>query len=332
MKFIDEAVIEVVAGDGGNGCVSFRREKYVPRGGPDGGKGGDGGSVSVRANENVSTLMDVRYRKRFVAVSGEHGRCKNQYGLHGESVIIPVPVGTIIKNAETGEVLADLTHSNQEVTIAHGGKGGRGNTAFKSSIHQAPMEADKGTLGEFRKIRFELKLLADVGLVGFPNAGKSTLISVISNARPKIADYPFTTKVPNLGVVRIDHEKSFVVADLPGLIEGASLGAGMGIQFLKHIERTKILLHLIDVFDPSQADPMKAYEIIRKELGDFDRALLQKPEIVLITKADVGIDETLIEKTKNGLEKIGKKVFVISAVANKGLEEVKRAIMQLLWS
>lgn len=330
MKFIDEAIIEVTAGDGGNGCASLRREKYVPQGGPDGGKGGNGGSVVLRADENVSTLMDIRYRRHFEAARGEHGRGKNQYGQNGNDVVVPVPVGTIIQDAVSGETLADLTVTGENIIVARGGIGGRGNTAFKSSVHQVPTEAEKGTPGETRKIKLELKLLADVGLVGFPNAGKSTLISVISNARPKIADYPFTTVVPNLGVVRVGDEKSFVVADLPGLIEGASLGAGMGIQFLKHIERTKVLLHLVDINDPSQPDPLKAYKTIRGELGAFDPKLLEKPEIILLTKADA-CDTAVLEKVKKEFEAKGREVYILSAVAKKGLEEIKRGVGRLLW-
>ena len=330
MKFIDEATIEVIAGDGGNGCVSFRREKCIPQGGPDGGKGGNGGSIIVCADENVSTLLDVRYRKRFVAERGEHGRGKNQYGHCGGDVVIPVPVGTLIQDANSGETLADLDDPGQQIVVAKRGIGGRGNIAFKSSIHQAPREVQEGTPGESRRIKMELKLLADVGLVGFPNAGKSTLISVISNARPKIADYPFTTKVPNLGVVRFGDEKSFVVADIPGLIEGASLGAGMGIQFLKHIERTKILLHLIDLNNPSQPDPLQAYEAIRKELGAFDPKLLQKPELILLTKADA-VDPAAMEEVQKKFAVKGREVYILSAVAKKGLEEIKRGIGRLLW-
>ncbi len=328
MKFIDEAIIHVKAGDGGNGCVSFRREKYVPRGGPDGGDGGNGGDCIVHAREGLTTLMDVRYRKEFKAGRGTHGKGKKMFGKRGEDAVIVVPVGTLIKDAETKKILADMTKSHKEFVVAKGGKGGKGNARFASSVNQAPRTAEEGKEGEEKTILLELKLLADVGLIGFPNAGKSTLISAISNARPKIADYPFTTKVPHLGVVELGDERSFVVADIPGLIEGANEGAGMGIQFLKHIERTKILLHLIDLADPARPDFLKAYETLRKELNAFSPHLLEKPEIVVLAKADLTDIQDFLKKAKTVFEKMGKKVFVISAAKHDGL----KLLLQEVWS
>lgn len=328
MKFIDEAIIYVKAGDGGNGCVSFRREKYVPRGGPDGGDGGKGGDCIVRTREGLTTLMDVRYRKEFKAGRGTHGKGKKMFGKMGEDVVIVVPVGTLIKDAETKKILADMTKLDQEFVVAKGGKGGKGNARFATSVNQAPRIAEEGREGEEKTIILELKLLADVGLIGFPNAGKSTLISAISNARPKIADYPFTTKVPHLGVVALGDERSFVVADIPGLIEGANKGAGMGIQFLKHIERTKVLLHLIDLSDPSHPDFFKAYETLRKELQAFGPHLLEKPEMIVLTKTDLPDIQNNLKEAKNIFGKMGKKVFTISAAKHEGL----KSLLESIWS
>lgn len=344
MKFIDEAIIEVKAGDGGNGCVSFRREKYVPRGGPDGGDGGAGGSCIVRSKAGITTLMDLKYRKRFEAKRGGHGKGKNMFGAAGEDVVITVPVGTLLKDAVTQRVLRDFIKPGEEFVVARGGKRGHGNTHYTTATRQAPDFAQKGTPGEERKILLELKLLADVGLIGFPNAGKSTLISAISNARPKIADYPFTTKVPHLGVVRLDREKSFVVADIPGLIEGAHEGAGMGVQFLKHIERTQVLLHLIDMTDPEHGDPWEQYEAIRAELkayrGDFIgagkapsreiRSLCDKPGIVVLTKMD--LPEALEKKkeTEALFKKRKKRVLSISAAKREGLKTLIEKMAELL--
>ncbi|OGQ04314.1 MAG: GTPase ObgE [Deltaproteobacteria bacterium RIFCSPLOWO2_01_44_7] len=330
MKFIDEAIIEVKAGDGGNGCLSFRREKYVPRGGPDGGDGGNGGSCILKAKAGITTLMDLKFRKHFEAKRGVHGKGKKMYGKAGDDVVIIVPIGTTIKEAKTGKVLVDLARAGQEFVVAKGGKGGRGNARFVSSTRQAPQIAEKGKEGEEKTIKLELKLLADVGLIGFPNAGKSTLIAAISNARPKIADYPFTTKVPHLGVVRLNTEKSFVVADIPGLIEGAHKGAGMGIQFLKHIERTKILLHLIDVIDPTQSDPLAAYRAIREELGAYQPALLEKPEIIVLTKMDMQKAFEQKKEMEKVFKNLGKPIFAISALKKEGLKPLLQEASKFL--
>lgn len=330
MKFIDEAIIEVKAGDGGKGCVSFRREKYVPRGGPDGGDGGDGGDCILETSQNLSTLMDLKYRKRFEAGRGGHGKGKKMFGKRGETIRIRVPVGTVVKDAKTGRLLADLAKDGETFVIAKGGKGGHGNAHYVSSVRRAPRFASNSGEGEEKKIKLELKLLADVGLIGLPNAGKSTLIASISNARPKIADYPFTTKVPHLGVVRVGLGISFVVADIPGLIERAHQGAGMGIRFLKHVERTKILLHLIDVTDPLNTDPLKSYQTLRKELEAYDSKLLSRPEIVVLTKMDLPDAQSRREKLVKFFRKQKREVFAISAVKREGLEPLIFAIYQRL--
>lgn len=329
MKFIDEATVEVKAGDGGNGCISFRREKHVPRGGPDGGDGGDGGDCILRAKEGLTTLMDLKYRKRFQAVRGGHGKGKNMFGKRGKDVTIDVPVGCVFWDAATNQKFADLTKNGETFVVAKGGKGGHGNTHYVSSTRQAPRIAQKGEKGEEHLIRLELKLLADVGLIGFPNAGKSTLISVISNAKPKIADYPFTTKVPHLGVVRFGPERSFVVADIPGLIEGAHDGKGMGIQFLKHIERTRVLLHLIDC--SAHPDPFKIYEALREELGAYSPKLLEKPEIIILTKMDLPQAREMKAKVERDFLKMNKKVASISAVKKEGLQDLLTLVSKQLF-
>lgn len=329
MKFIDEAKIFVKAGDGGDGCISFRREKYIPRGGPNGGNGGDGGNVMLRAQSGMSTLLDLKYRKHFTAPRGQHGMGSDCYGRCGADVIIDVPVGTTVKEADSGVVLFDLTEPGQQVTVAAGGKGGRGNMHFASSTHQAPRRAEDGQTGEALWLLLELKLLADVGLVGFPNAGKSTLLSVISKARPKIADYPFTTKTPVLGVVQV-HETSFTVADLPGLIEGASQGAGLGIQFLKHVERTQILVHLIDLSDPARTNPLTAYRAIRSELKSYNPELLKRPEIVVLTKCDLPEVQENLTEAKKKLRKVAPKIFTISAATHEGVDKLLTALGQLM--
>ncbi len=318
MKFIDSARIFVKAGDGGDGCVAFRRETYVPRGGPSGGDGGRGGHVIFEADSGLFTLLDFKYRKHFEAKNGEHGRGKDQYGRGGDDAVIKVPLGTIVCDEATGHTLAEFETHGETCVIAKGGKGGRGNIHFVSSTRQAPTKAEPGEEGEARWVTLELKLLADVGLIGFPNAGKSTLLSVISKAKPKIADYPFTTKNPVLGVVS-HHGKSFTVADLPGLIEGASEGVGLGIRFLKHVERTRVFLHLIDVLDPTHPDPVAAYELIRHELKSFKKEFLDRPEIIVLTKMDRPEAAEIIEKIKKHFQKKKKKVFVISAASAKGL-------------
>jgi GTP-binding protein len=316
MQFIDEARVSVKAGDGGNGVISFRREKFIPKGGPDGGNGGNGGSVIIHADRQLNTLLDYRYQRIYQAQRGENGRGKNQFGKYGEDIHLGVPCGTIIRNAATNEVLADLTNDGEEVIIAKGGKGGKGNAEFATSTNQAPRVAEEGTKGEQQELLLELKLLADVGLVGFPNAGKSTLISVLSAARPKIADYPFTTLIPNLGIVRVAEGKNFTMADIPGLIEGAHLGKGLGIQFLRHIERTKVLVFLIE---STSQDIKEDYEILLGELREYSESLLQKPRIVAITKMDIA--DTEIRKRVKKI-KIGQRIQVvpISAVTNDGIK------------
>src|SRR5438874_9751404 len=292
--FIDEVRILVKAGDGGNGCLAFRREKFVPRGGPSGGDGGRGGDVVMVASPHYNTLLHFRFNPEHKAQRGRHGEGSNRKGREGESLEIATPVGTIVQDAETGEVLHDFTTAGDRFVLAKGGRGGRGNARFATSTHQAPTEHEDGKPGEERRLRLELKLLADVGLVGFPNAGKSTLISRISAARPKIADYPFTTLEPNLRVAKMD-DRTFVVADIPGLIEGAHTGHGLGIQFLRHIERTRLLAHLVDVSEASGRDPVRDFEIVMDELASFSEELAGKPRIVVATKMDVAQDPARVE-------------------------------------
>jgi len=333
--FVDEAKISVKAGDGGNGCVAFRREKYVPRGGPSGGDGGRGGSIYLEANPNDNTLLRYRYNREFKADRGRHGEGSNCSGVSGDDTILKVPVGTLVFDATGNILLADLKQPGQRLLVAQGGRGGRGNQHFAKPWHQAPREKEEGEAGEERNLRLELKLLADVGLVGFPNAGKSTLISVISAARPKIANYPFTTLEPNLGVVNADGGtgghgtelgRTFVVADLPGLIEGASHGAGLGIRFLRHVERTRLLVHLIDTSDMAEMDPVKAFEIIEGELGAFSEKLLKKPMIVVATKLDATTDRTKLEELRKFCKKKGLEFHAISAAAGEGVKELVRGI------
>lgn len=285
-KFVDTAQIVVQAGNGGRGCVSFRREKYVPRGGPNGGDGGDGGSIFIEASRSFHTLIDQQYKRLYRAERGEHGRGSDQHGASGQDVTIKVPLGTVICDAETGEILADLTDAKQRILVARGGRGGRGNARFATSTRQAPRFAQPGTPGEVRTLRLELKLLADVGLMGLPNAGKSSLLAAFSSARPKIAAYPFTTLSPNLGVVDVEPHGGFVVADIPGLIEGAAQGAGLGIRFLRHIERTRLLVHVVDVSDGAE-DPVAAVETVEQELLAYKPDLLSLPRIVAANKIDL---------------------------------------------
>jgi GTP-binding protein len=329
MKFIDEARILIKAGDGGHGCISFRREKYVPRGGPNGGDGGRGGDIIFKSDPGLYTLLDFRYKKHFDAGRGEHGMGKDMYGHAGDDVIIGVPLGTSIREEKTGRILATFEKVGESLVLAKGGRGGRGNMHFATSRQQAPRKAEDGGIGESFWVILELRLLADVGLIGFPNAGKSTLLSVISQAKPKIADYPFTTKTPVLGVVSYK-EKSFTVADLPGLIEGASEGAGLGIQFLKHIEKTRVFLHLIAIDDPEHPDPIKAYALIRNELKSYDPEFAKRPEIIVLTKTDVPEVKEMVQKTKKLLEAKGKKVLSISAVKKEGLEVLLRETAKLI--
>ncbi|HET7108407.1 MAG TPA: GTPase ObgE [Candidatus Acidoferrum sp.] len=337
--FVDEAKISVKAGDGGNGCVAFRREKYVPRGGPSGGDGGRGGSVYLEANPNDNTLLRYRYNREFKADRGRHGEGSNCTGVSGDDTILKVPVGTLVFDATGNVLLADLKQPGQRLLVAQGGRGGRGNQHFAKPWHQAPREKEEGEPGEERNLRLELKLLADVGLVGFPNAGKSTLISVISAARPKIANYPFTTLEPNLGVVNADGGtgghgtelgRTFVVADLPGLIEGASQGAGLGIRFLRHVERTRLLVHLIDTGDTVEMNPVNAFEIIEGELGAFSEKLLEKPMIVVATKLDATTDREKLEELQKFCKKKGLEFHAISAAAGEGVKELVRGIADAL--
>jgi len=331
LMFIDEAKIRVKAGDGGNGCVAFRREKFVPRGGPSGGDGGKGGDVIMESSERHNTLIHFRFNPEYKAQRGRHGEGSNRTGREGEEVVLKVPVGTIVYDADTGEMVHDFSSPDERIVMARGGRGGRGNAQFATSTHQAPREAETGRPGEERSFRLELKLLADLGLVGYPNVGKSTLISRISAARPKIADYPFTTLQPNLGVVVVGkppEEKSFVVADIPGLIAGAHTGAGLGTQFLRHIERTRLLVHLVDVSDASgRPDPVKDVEVIMGELESFGARLEEKPMIMVASKIDVASKDKLA-KLKRHCKKQGLELFAISAVTGKGIDELKYAMAE----
>ena len=327
--FIDEALIRIKAGDGGNGCMAFRREKFVPRGGPSGGDGGHGGDIVMESSERHNTLVHFRFNPEYKGERGRHGEGSNCTGKDGESIVLKVPVGTILYDKETGERIHDFSHPDERVVVAKGGRGGRGNQHFATSTHQAPTEHEQGFPGQERTLRLELKLLADVGLVGYPNVGKSTLVSRISAAKPKIADYPFTTLQPNLGVVTIGelpHEDSYVVADIPGLIEGAHKGTGLGIQFLRHIERTRLLAHLIDVSDASgRPDPVADFKVIMDELKSFGADLEKKPMVVVASKIDVANPEKL-----ESLRKLCKKkklpLYEISAVTGKGIPELKYAL------
>ena len=333
MKFVDEATIDVAAGDGGNGCASFRHEKYKEFGGPDGGDGGRGGHVLAVADASLNTLVDFRFTRRFEAHRGEHGKGSDMFGIKGDDIVLKMPVGTIIADAETGEVLFELLQPGEQITIAKGGDGGFGNMHFKSSTNRAPRKKTPGWPGEHRTLKLELKVLADVGLLGMPNAGKSTLIAAISNARPKIADYPFTTLYPNLGVVRVAPEKSFVVADVPGLIEGASEGAGLGHQFLRHLQRTRVLLHLVDAapFDDS-VDPVAQAKAIVAELKKFDQKLYEKPRWLVLNKLDmVPADEreALVKDIVKRLKFKGP-VFEISALTREGCERLVQSVYEYL--
>lgn len=327
--FIDKAKIYVKGGDGGNGCVAFLREKFVPFGGPAGGDGGKGGDVIIVADSHLQTLMDFKYKRHYKAEKGQHGQGGNKKGKDGKDLIIKVPIGTVVKDAETGEILADLVKEGQFVVVAKGGKGGRGNAAFKSPTNQTPMIAEKGEKGEERWIELELKLLADVGIIGFPNAGKSTLISVLSKAKPKIADYPFTTLTPVLGVLQLDLNDYIVLADIPGLIEGASEGLGLGHEFLKHIERTKFLIHLIDVSDLRERDPIEAFNIINNELEKYSPDLIKKPQIVVANKIDALTDKTLIEKLEKYFSEKGYPFVAISLITRENIDKLIKLIKEV---
>lgn len=333
MKFVDEALIEVFAGDGGDGAVSFRREKYVPRGGPSGGDGGRGGSIWVVADRNINTLIDFRFARLFRAQRGESGRGADQYGRGGEDIVLRVPVGTAISDADSGEALADLASDGARTLVARGGKGGLGNLHFKSSTNRAPRQFTPGEKGEYRRLRLELRVLADVGLFGQPNAGKSTLIRAISAARPKVADYPFTTLQPHLGVVRTDHERSFVVADIPGLIEGAADGAGLGHRFLRHLQRTRLLLHVVDLapLDP-QADPVRDARAIAGELRQYDEALYAKPRWLVLNKLDLIPKvrrEAKVRAFARALRWEGP-VFGVAAISGEGCQALVYALQDWL--
>ena len=325
--FVDRVTIEVQAGRGGDGCLSFRREKYIPRGGPDGGDGGNGGSVTLRASEGVNSLSFLAHRKQWKAERGRHGEGNNRHGRRGESIVLEVPVGTVVMDADEGFVVKDLAQSGDEFIAAHGGKGGYGNARFKSSTNQAPREHTLGEEGEQRKLTLELKSIADVGLVGLPNAGKSTLLSRLSRARPEIANYPFTTKHPNLGRVQIDLDHSFVMADIPGLIEGAHEGVGLGHEFLRHIERAGILVHLVEPMPVDGTDPIENYRSIRHELIEYGHGLQERPEIIAVTKAELPEAEDI----RNRLAKeTGENVLLISAVTGQNLNHLIGAIAEQL--
>jgi GTP-binding protein len=325
--FVDRVILYVKGGDGGAGCCSFRREKYVPRGGPDGGDGGNGGSVIVRAVAGTDNLAEVVHRKHWRAPRGGSGRGKDCHGRNAVDLIIPVPPGTLIIDRDRGHVLKDLTAAGQQVTVAHGGRGGRGNKSFATSVNQAPRETQPGTPGEERWIILELKVIADAGLIGLPNAGKSTLLSRLSRAQPEIADYPFTTKHPNLGIVTLGDERVFVLADLPGLIEGAHSGIGLGHEFLRHVERTRVLVHLVEPLPPDGSDPLRNYRTVRQELELHDRALADKPEIVAVSKAELTGGDEVRERLEQAL---GREVLAVSAVTGQGLARLVSAIADKL--
>ncbi|RMH39834.1 MAG: Obg family GTPase CgtA [Gammaproteobacteria bacterium] len=332
MKFVDEVTIEVKAGNGGNGCLSFRREKYIPKGGPDGGDGGDGGSVYLEADTSLNTLVDYRYERKFQAERGEDGKGRQMSGKKGADCILTVPVGTRVYDVDTGELLGDLVTPGQRLCVAKGGRKGLGNIHFKSSTNRAPRQTTPGTPGEARTLRLELQVLADVGLLGLPNAGKSTLIRAVSAATPKVADYPFTTLVPNLGVVKIDPMRSFVIADIPGLIEGASEGAGLGIRFLKHLSRTRVLLHVIDLAPFDDSDPAQGALTIRRELENYDEDLAKKPCWLVFNKMDLLPDDIWNERKHRVIKALGYHgpVYEISAISGQGTQRLCGDLMNFL--
>jgi GTP-binding protein len=332
MKFIDEAIIQVEAGDGGRGCVSFRREKFIPFGGPDGGDGGDGGSVYLVAEPNLNTLVDFRVQRRFQAGNGASGGGRQCTGHSGDDCLISVPLGTLVYDADTDELLGDLIKPGQRLLVAKGGFHGLGNTRYKSSTNRAPRQFSEGTTGEKRRLRLELKLLADVGLLGLPNAGKSSLITAVSAARPKVADYPFTTLYPQLGVVSVGAQRSFVMADIPGLIEGAAEGTGLGIQFLKHLQRTRLLLHLVDIAPMAADDPAQAVQVVAKELAHFNPELAVRERWLVLTKADLLTDDELESRRQQLLASLNWQgpVYTISSVAKLGLDKLCQDVMACL--
>jgi GTP-binding protein len=322
MQFVDYVKIYVKAGDGGKGCISFRREKYVPRGGPDGGDGGRGAHIKIRATDELNTLLDLRYQREYRAEKGQHGMGKKMHGKNGEDLIIPVPVGTVVRDAESKDVITDLDKDGSQIIIAKGGRGGLGNSHFATPVRQTPRFAQPGEEGEEKWLILELKLLADIGLIGLPNAGKSTLLSAISSARPKIADYPFTTLRPVLGVVKLEDYKSFVVADIPGLIEGAHMGVGLGFQFLRHVERTSVLLHLVDISEMAEGDPAENFEKINKELELYSPQLVEKPQIVVGTKLDIAGNGERLERLENYCKTKGIRFFPVSAATGSGIRNL----------
>jgi GTPase len=332
MKFVDEAKIHVKAGDGGNGCVSFRREKFIPRGGPNGGDGGKGGDVILQADAQLTTLLDLTYPKQLRAQKGNHGKGKDQTGKNGENLIIRVPAGTLVRDDQTEEVMQDLLFNGQQFVAAEGGRGGRGNARFATSTLRAPRHAEKGEKGQAYTLRLELKLLADVGLIGYPNVGKSTLLSRISSARPKIADYPFTTLVPNLGVVTPEEHRPFVVADIPGLIEGASKGAGLGLTFLRHVERTRLLIHLLDISEGPSRDAVKDFHALNQELKAYHSSLQKKTQLVALNKIDLPSVQERAKGIKNQFEKMGHPLHFISGQTGEGMEELMEAVSRALES
>ncbi len=331
VMFIDQAKITVRAGDGGHGCIAFRREKFVAKGGPSGGDGGDGGDIRLRSDQHENTLLKFRYNRIFRADRGRHGEGSKRHGKNGRSLAINVPVGTLVYDLETGQLLHDFDRPDEEWLAAAGGHGGRGNAHFVSSVKRAPRHAEDGKTGEERGLRLELKLLADVGLVGFPNAGKSTLVSTVSAAHPKIADYPFTTLQPHLGVVSVDNFETFVMADIPGLIEGAHEGHGLGLQFLRHIERTRLLLHLIDVSVGEERNPVEQIEVLRSELGQHDPQLIRKPTVIVATKIDAA-DPAKLEELEQWCGQENKELVRISSVTGEGLDRLKRSVVRKLAS
>jgi len=326
MDFVDEVHLDVVAGDGGKGCVAFRREKFLPLGGPSGGDGGDGGNVIFEAQTRLTTLFDLGYRKILKAKRGEHGRGRDQFGAKGSDLVVPVPVGTQVYDAESGEFIADLTEPEQRLVIAKGGRGGRGNMRFATPTDRAPRKSEPGGAGERRTLRLELKLLADVGVVGFPNVGKSTFIAAVSRAKPKIASYPFTTLTPNLGVVSLGEERSFVIADIPGIIEGAAEGAGLGLRFLKHVERTRLLLHIITFDDDPERDPISDFDKLMDELRRFDEALASRPMVVALGKCDLPDVTELYNEVAEALKERGHSLLKLSGASREGCDEVVRTL------
>ncbi len=329
MDFLDEVVISVRSGDGGRGCLSFRREKFIPRGGPDGGDGGDGGNVVIQATSRLNSLIDFRFRRNFKAKNGQPGKGKNQTGKNGEDIIIYTPVGTLVYEEETRQVLADLIKENERVVLLEGGKGGKGNQHFATSTNRAPRKTQLGVPGQQQKLRLSLKYLADVGLIGFPNAGKSTLLSILTDAHPKIGDYPFTTTAPNLGVMTVDEEKTLTMADIPGLVEGASEGRGLGHDFLKHVERTQLLVHVLDITYVPKGDILEDFEVVLQELENYNPSIRGKGQIVAVNKMDIYSSQCRDKRQiKKALDDLGIESFFISALTGEAIEALKRGLIR----